>query len=80
MPDLESVLQSFRKKADSGPDGITYEALTKSVSKTITLLLERYNNMWQEECHPTNWKLAKIAHLLKSGMHPISLNSLESVT
>jgi hypothetical protein len=70
-PTRDEIIRAIKKMKNckaAGPDGILAEALKSDVETTADMLLPLFENIWEEEEIPTDWKDGHIIKLPKKGV------------
>lgn len=67
MAELNTALRSLKAKKAPGPDGISNDMLRHLGPAAKALLLQIFNQSWEQAKVPTLWKEAHITPILKKG-------------
>jgi hypothetical protein len=60
LTDVKTAIKKLKHGKAAGEDEITREMLNAADDNTLKYLLSLYNNIWQSETPPNQWKNASI--------------------
>lgn len=79
LNEFDFALQSCRSLC-TGIDGVSYKMIEQLPENMKLIILEHYNNMWQQNEFPYEWKIAIVLPLLKPGQNPSSPNDRRPIS